>query len=360
MRESTVPDRAPLAAEPLLLTADGGRFEVRRSWPGGKGVRSFECLDGGGRIRALTDSPVSGLTVLPHARDRKLPSLRPGGELIVHRAGKRAVVRTLEGFVKHLRAGKAPAVRRASEAMGALAGQAGFRAPEVVSWDGFSVTSSAVPGIPLLGLDDAAWARAWRLWAESWARLVRTPVPGSTPSDGQWAWDVHDAAAEADVVAMWFARLRAFDPGGLASACASRAAEAEEAACVRLRALPVGSEPVVAHRDLHDGQMLYRAGDSRVGLLDFDTAVRADRELDLANLDVHMDLRVLQGALSRSRAEVAREAIAHVAAAVGADEERLAAYRQASTARLACVYAFRPQWVPLARRLLLNGVRERG
>lgn len=351
-------NRALPVAEPLVLRVAGERFEVRRSWPGSKGVRSYECRDERGRIRALTESPDGGLTVLPHARDRRLPSLQPGGEVVVHRAGRRAVVRGDGVFVKHLRAGKAHAVRRVSETMGALAGRAGFAVPEVVSADECSVTTTAVPGVPLLEIDEDAWERAWGLWAEAWPRLVRTPVSTPTVPDEAGSWGVHDAAAEAAVVTTWFARLRAFDPGGLASTHAVRAAEVDDAVRTRLGALPGGAEPVVAHRDLHDGQMLHRPGDTRVGLLDFDTAVLADRELDLANLDVHMGLRVLQGVLTPARAAVARDAIAGVAAAVGAETERLAAYRQACVARLACVYAFRPQWVPLARWLLLNGVRD--
>lgn len=89
-----------------------------------------------------------------------------------------------------------------------------------------------------------------------------------------------------------------------------------------------------------------------MGLLDFDTAVLADRELDLANLDVHVDLRVMQGLLSEDMAYVARVAIAEAARAVGADAHRMEVYREATRARLVCVYTFRPQWIPVAERLL--------
>lgn len=337
----------------LTFAIDGEHLEVIRSWPGSSGERIFECRDAAGRVRAARLDPGDRLRVLPHAEDRKLPSLRPGGELLVHRAGKRAVERTAHGYVKHLRRGRAAGVARATRTMGGLAARAGFAVPEVTAADDHSVTVSTVPGRPLLALSDAAWERAWDRWADLWPRLV-TPDAGPDGAEGEDAgFGTHDAMAEAGVVSTWFAHLRAFDAGSFAGRLAAELTALEERACADLLALAgaPARTPVIAHRDLHDGQMLYCPDTDRLGILDFDTAVRADRELDLGNLDVHLDLRVAQRLLSPARAVVARAAIARASAAVVADAQRLAVYRRAARARLVCVYAFRPQWAGLAARM---------
>lgn len=357
-------------SDPLTFSIDGASFEVRRSWPGSRGERIFECRDAAGRVRAALLSPVAGLVVLDHATDRKLPTLQSGGELLVHRAGKRAVERTGRGFVKHLRRGKADGVAAATRTMGRLAAAAGFAVPEVLAADDCSVTVSTVPGRPLLDLSDRDWTRAWERWADLWPRLV-TAGPGAGTDGPEPAFGVHDATAEASVVTTWFGHLRTFDAGGLAGDLADELAAVEDRACAELVALSRGTgsavaegaadavpgaegadaPPVVAHRDLHDGQMLFCAESDRLGILDFDTAVLADRELDLGNLDVHLDLRVDQEALSPERARIARSAIIRAADAVGADAHRMAVYRRAARARLVCVYAFRPQWTGLAARM---------
>lgn len=349
--EAAVPGRQP----PLTFAIDGERLEVLRSWPDGHGRRLFECRDAAGRIRAARIREDQRLTVLPYAQDPKLPTLRPAGELLVHRAGKRAVTRTGDGYVKHLRRDRAAGVAAATRTMTCLAGQAGFAVPEVIDVAEHSVTVSPVPGRALLSLDDDRWDRAWVHWAELWPRLIAgSPVPGGGERLDESAWDVHDAHAEAGVVATWFAHLRSFDAGGLASTCAAPLAEVEERVGAELRS-DCGSPrtaPVIAHRDLHDGQMLYSPDSGRLGMLDFDTAVLADRELDLANLDVHIDLRVTQGLLGFRRAAAAHSAISRAAVAVGADEALLDVYRRAAQARLVSVYAFRPQWVAVAATLL--------
>ena len=347
-----VPQRAELSQSPLQFDINGECLTVHRSWPGRAGERIYECHDSLQRIRAVVEVPGFGVKLTPYATDRKLPSLRPGGELIVHRAGKRAVERTSRGFVKHLRAGKSADVAAATTTMGALAGAAGFSVPRVLETTEHSVTLSAVPGRPLMELGQECWALAWDEWQAAWSRMVLSDVGGADD------WQVHDAAAEAGVVRTWFADVREYDPGELAGRFADRLTEVEGGVREALLSLDepargiARSGPVPAHRDLHDGQMLFDCGNRRMGLLDFDTAVLADRELDLANLEVHIDLRVLQGLLGEDTAHVARAAIAEAARVVGADARRTAVYREATRARLVCVYAFRPQWVPVAERLL--------
>jgi len=80
----------------------------------------------------------------------------------------------------------------------------------------------------------------------------------------------------------------------------------------------------------------------RVGLLDLDTAAYGEPALDLANLAVHVDLRVLQGVLPVGVARSVAVLLDAVADAVGASPGRLAVHRRSARLRLACVYAFRP------------------
>jgi hypothetical protein len=327
---------------PLQLQAGGEQLTVLRSWPGSDGVRILECRDEVGRLRAarLVPGAASGsgdgleevaggrLEVLPFARDPKLRSLAPGGELLVHRAGKRAVVRTADGFVKHLRRGRAEGVARATETMGGLADRAGFTVPRVVEADQHSVTLTTVPGVPLLSLDGAEWERAWAQWEDLWPRLVLAPVPAAAEPIG-----LHDAQDEAEVVRTWCAHVRAFDAGGLGTRWASQLVAIEEHVVGLLQEVATRASagaartPAIAHRDLHDGQMLFDPVTDRLGILD------------------------AQGLLDPDRARVAHAAIRRTADAVDADARRLEVYRRAAQARLVGVYAFRPQWARLAARM---------
>lgn len=337
------------------------RFTVVRSWPGSSGERIIECRDRSGRVRAAVLGSDGRVTVLPYATDPRLASLAPGGELLVHRAGRRAVQRRGDRFVKHLRRGRAVKAARVADALGRRAAMAGFAVPEILEVDDHSLTMTAVPGQPLTGLSAHDWRRAWDRWADLWPGLVLTDPEIAEASDGE-GFSRHDAHAEAHVVADWYGRLRAHDAGGLVGRLSAELETIERRTCAELSALEdAGARaPVIAHRDLHDGQMLFDPGTGRFGLLDFDTAVLADRELDLGNLSAHIDLRAAQGEIDRERAKAAHRALGRVASAVGADGRRLAVYRMAARARLVCVYAFRPRWAGLAAALAEELAADRG
>src|SRR5690606_18258332 len=189
---------------------------------------------------------------------------------------KRAVVRTLDGFVKHLRWGRAEGVARATETLGGLAVRAGFTAPRVVAADQYSVTLTTVPGMPLLSLDPAEWERAWAQWEDLWPRLALGPGPATAEPIGR-----HDAHDEAEVVRTWCAHVRAFDAGGLGTRWASQLAVIEDhtvgllrevaaqTSAGAVRTASAGRPPVIAHRDLHDGQMLFDPVAGQLGILDF-------------------------------------------------------------------------------------------
>ena len=111
-----------------------------------------------------------------------------------------------------------------------------------------------------------------------------------------------------------------------------------------------------SHRDLHDGQVLVRG--EGVIFLDFDTACRAEPELDVANLLAHLKLRALE------RPALRVEPLAHVLLAGYAARRpeplcgaRLGWYLASALLRLACVHAFRPTWTSLSGALLDEAAR---
>ncbi|SLM97593.1 hypothetical protein FM105_07355 [Brevibacterium yomogidense] len=331
-----------------------GTIAVGRAWPSADGAQLFEGRDGAGRLRAGTCAADGGVRLLPHATDERLPGLRSGGELLVHRAGRRAVVRETADdapggvvYVKHLRPKKVARVAEASETAGRLARAAGFAAPEVLSTDQHSLTLSSAPGMPVADLavraDLTAWQVMWETWLEHWPRLVR-----STGGEA----DVHDAGAEAEVVATWARHLTDYDPLGWCDSRAGRsmrthylAAADDVALALRKRTGGLG----ISHRDLHDGQMLFDPETVALSLLDFDTLAYAEPELDLGNLIAHMRLRNHQGLLGEQARNIALTAVDRAAEVLEADGARLEAYTRASALRLVGVYAFRPQWRALAQ-----------
>src|SRR5690606_1020794 len=94
-------------------------MRVGRAWPSrvehGEARLSLEGLDPAGRLRAAevrlvpTEQPgwaVSRLTFAPPGSDPRLPDLAAvaaDGEVVVHRFGRRAVVRRDDSFVKIVR-----------------------------------------------------------------------------------------------------------------------------------------------------------------------------------------------------------------------------------------------------------------
>ncbi len=101
------------------------------------------------------------------------------------------------------------------------------------------------------------------------------------------------------------------------------------------------AERVVAHRDLHDGQLLVDG--LSIALLDLDSACLAERELDLANLAVHLRL---DGWLGLRGAEDQRACAAVDALRAGfgdADDRAERFYTSASALRLALVHGLRPR-----------------
>lgn len=279
------------------------------------------------------------LLLHPDGADRKLPALAPlvrdGSTLLAHRPGKRAVIRTPAGdFVKFVRVGRAEQLaRRHHQLADALGGTASV--PAVTSCRDDRVVLAAMPGTSPLLRDPRHLEGDLHRVGSMLGQLARVPRDDLP---------VHDAIAEAAVARGWAERAMA----------AGRLPRADIEPVVR----PLLEQPATplrpAHRDLHDGQLLVT--DDQLSVLDPDTLCLAEPALDLANLLVHLDLRVDQGLLEPTSTTRARAAILDGAAPTGTTVARLPAYDRATRLRLAAVYAFRPRWQRLARRWFVQVV----
>lgn len=302
---------------------------VRRAWPAADGTLILEARDPDGALRAGRLGP-TGLELAPAGVDPKLPALvvqGVGGELLVHRLHKRAVVRRGDEYTKVLRPGRTESVRAASECVGAACERVGIAAAPVLQATDDTVTFGTLRGRTLHDLGDGGLA-GWQALADAWPAFTRAGAPV-----GQ-----HDAAREASTLLGWLDHLDRFDALPTHRGALRRAAERVANELVGGPADPTG----LLHRDLHDKQVLWDADTGTLGLLDLDTAARGESALDLANLAVHVDLRVLQGLLTPGMAERVAPTWAQVAGAVGASPARVDLYRRSARLRLACVYAFRP------------------
>lgn len=314
------------------VPAETGGLRVRRAWPGAGRDLVVEVIGAQGRLLAgRWAHEARQPTLEPYGCDPALPALprwATAGEVVVHRHRRRAVVRCADRFVKLVRK-RGDTLAAVMAATGARAAEAGYRTPAVLGSDAHTVELSVVDGQPLGRCGPERWPAALVDWADRWPGLVNQPA-SELPT--------HDAAAETAVVESWVDKASRFHP-----ACAPllRPAARQVAAMLAEPAMAAG----VAHRDLHDGQILVGDG---IGLLDFDTAARAEPALDLANLAVHLDLRVAQGVIDADVRQRCRAVIDDLAAGIGVPEQRMRAYAAAARVRLACVYSFRPGWQQVA------------
>lgn len=343
---------------------DGAReWTVSRAWPSahdGARTATLELTAAEvGDVRGGHWSAAHGTRLEPPRSDARLAALghvAREGTIVSHRPARRAVVRAADGgsYAKVVRPGRAGTVVTAHEsaALFALA----FRVAEL--WrdeqaEGQGVVRfAALPGrtIHALGADPRTsvtqWAAAWRAWADGWLALDRHDAVGVR------GLRVHTADDEARVVREWAAHAaREIDDDTVRGI---RSAAEDIAEALRRR----GDRTLtLAHRDLHDKQLLW-AGDGSLGLLDLDTASLADPALDLGNLRAHLHLRAMQHRWPRGFARIAAEQVDSVAAHGGVDEPGLALYEAAARFRLGCLYLFRPRWRALAERMLAEAVAQ--
>lgn len=341
---------------PDRYRVDGRDWTLVRAWPRSVEAIPLELSDpAGGNVVGQWFADVSAadrearrtpgsrvdedgrLVLQPGGIDRKLGDLAAavaaGGTLVAHRPNRRAVIRTGAGhYLKLTRPGRASELARRHQRLAVvLDGYA--RVPPVLS-----VADDRLELGPLVGDEplahvartSTAWERAWEATGACLSRLAAGPMDLDLP--------LHDATAELEVTIGWVERAVAsgrLPPRDLGPS---------------LLPLHDRAEPRtgLAHRDLHDGQLLFGSG--RPGILDADTLAYAEPALDLANLLVHLDLRVDQGLLSREDRRRATDALLAGAAPDAATRRRLPHHQLACRLRLAGVYAFRPTWHALARR----------
>lgn len=299
------------AAEPFRSQADGWPAECERM------LDEAEALLALARVRADVALPGSaGL----------------GATVIAHRPGRRAVLRTPDGFVKLTRASRFAGVADRAER---VTGLATLRSPRILARDDAraTLTLEAVGERTLFDagseLSDDEFLTVWRTVGRGLGELAGLDGAG-LPRHGV---DEELAAVR-----------RALDAGGVQAG--------DEYARVE-RSLQGGSGVEgVLHRDLHDKQLLVPAvGIAPVGLIDVDTLAVGERALDVANLVVHLELREVQGVLPKGRARVA---IAALREGLGDDSvwERVPAYAAATRLRLAGIYAARPGGSHASREML--------
>lgn len=351
-----------------IADAEGTQWQVIRSWPDNTAqdyVLEVTAPDQSGVRAAHLRS--GQLELLPRGRDRRLPALRPAaehGEVVVHRAHHRAVVRTGDLYVKIFR------LRQSAEAVGRharmneLLGAEDFLTPEIVSVTPGSLTLTGIPGRSLfeLGMDPAvsevAFENAWQKWSQGWVRqqyLARTAEHGPVLE----ALPPRPAAVELEnlqrVVDLWLLHARDVPE-------AEPQRDAVHAAAGQVAHELLGTEPdplVWSHGDLHDKQIFALDADAPLGLLDFDEAARAEAAADLANLAVHLELRLGQGRLTAARYQAALRQVLGAATELQVTPARFDAYASATRLRLGCLYSFRPPWGALAEDFLPVPARGR-
>jgi hypothetical protein len=343
-----------MSSLPPSADDDGTTWQIERAWPDRHSGATFEARAAhNGQVRGGRWTPSGGAVLGRFGHDDQLPDLAAAarsGWILVHRPGRRAVVRSADGssYAKVFRPGRAAAAVAAMQNVEGLA--SAFRRPRIVAVTRDVVTCSAVPGRSLhdLGADPAAgheWGHAWQAWRSAWVDSI-----GSAPADP--SLPAHDACAEAAIVRSWAVNLTNLDP----SPASSRLVQVADRVAAGLVA---GTADALrpAHRDLHDKQILWDPSHG-IGLIDFDTAANAEPALDLGNLRAHLALRERQGLLSSERRRYATRLIDSVADELHVSPERVNAYETAAWFRLGCLYAFRPRWAALAAVLRAEACRQ--
>lgn len=316
-------------------------LKLRRAWPRSKGELALEYRgrDHAGRanVVAATWSDPDVLTFVPAAADVSLPGLgavlsEPDAWLVSHRAGKRAVVQLPNEYAKVVpprRTAQLADTLRAAERLRVVAPRVVAVLPEagVVRLERLD----GVPFTEVIGPDTAARV------GETLREMHAGPVEAASAR--------HSADDERAVVDRWLGHLGWLRPD-IATEARDRAAPVFDAL-----ADDTTAETAPIHRDLHDGQLVFRDDDS-VATLDFDTLARGEPALDLANLLVHLELAVLLGAAPRKVVDAAGKRLLAAYDPSPETERRIPAYADATRIRLTSVHAFRPGNEMAARELL--------
>jgi aminoglycoside phosphotransferase len=366
-----------------------GHLELRRAWPRTLHRLRLEFVDGRGRAvagqwygepdagprldrvarRTSRTAPDPGLVAVDRERgvllqaggaDRRLPGLReavirPGAELVAHRAEQRAVVRLpagdgTAGYVRVVRPGRTQPLVDAAKVVLPV------RTPRLLHHDvqlGI-VEVTAVPGDPLRAvLSRPNATQPVEAIAREVARRLRAVHRCVAPAQRR----ARDVAREVARVATWVDRLAPYAPD------LQPRAEAALHHCARLLDEPAQAL-VLVHGELHDGQVMVDA-DGVVGVVDWDGMAAGEGALDLAGLVAHVRLRVLEGTCTPAVGDAFEAALMNAYGATARTRARTEAYVGLLNVRMACQHVFRPQGLTVAARLLaapypLGGKYETG
>jgi aminoglycoside/choline kinase family phosphotransferase len=330
---------------PTYTDDAGTAWHVHRAWhdkkpanyvlevlaPGQPGVRGAQISHG--RFALLPED------------DPELPALRAErehGEVIAYRPYMRAIIRADGRYIKIFQPGGAaiPAERCAQMAL--LLDAGAFTAPEILHQSPDTLVFRALPGPTLREIgenhntvDEKAFAATWAAWSRAWVAQL-TAASDATRRESLGTLPVHSPEVEVSVMARWLKRWlhHADRVPALASQREALCASADHITTNLLGAAP---DPMVwNHGDLHDMQVIARDGGPPFGLLDFDDTAQGEAARDLANLDVHLELRLRQNTLTPERYVAAHTAVMAAAEQLQVSQGRLDAYSDASWLRLAC------------------------
>lgn len=332
---------------PLSATTDDGTtWQVCRAWsvgtpgdyvlevraPGASGVR-------GARLRSRR------FKLIP-PDDPKLPALlgeAGEGDIISYRPYRQAVIRADGHYIKVFRPGRALIPAERCGQMDVLLHAGTFITPRILLRRSEDViVFSALPGRTLseLGSKEAAvsdevFTSAWEKWSHAWvAQLGAVSGPRADTVLNSLPLRSADVVATElrERVNSWL-RHNENVPESWAPGQDLLAAVEHVAGNL------LGSSPDPlrwAHGDLHDKQILVSEGASPPGLLDFDSAARAEGAFDLADLDVHLELHLRQDHMMPARYLTAHAQVVAAAQELNVSPRRFLDYSDAFWIRLAC------------------------
>lgn len=365
----------------IMFALSGGVWRLQRCWPslddslppavkciiveatpmhGDRSRRHAALLS----VNPLLPEEAQWLRLHPYGQDAALPALTghlqhalrddPSAVVVAHRRGKRAVIRSVHGFIKVLRPGKAPAlVHRQACAARYYGGHAVLAA--LLQHDDAALTTAPLAGRTLaeLGndpsLDDGGLAGCWFAFGSMMRRCQR-----ELPAD--WCGlPQHCLEDEWRIVDDWLMRMML--SGQVPPERVLVLHQRSQQLCGALAA--EGVVPLsLLHRDLHDKQVLFTPDGP--ALLDFDTLALGDAALDLGNVLAHLRLRAYQHAwcsglepsLSFTRFRLARQALLNGWAPDEASMARANLFTELSWIRLTGVYQWRPAWQKMAKHMV--------
>ena len=328
--------------------ATGTTWRVCRAWFDKRPGNYLLEVQSQGRARALHGAYLrQGHFELVPADDPELPALRAEaqqGELLAYRPHRRAVVRAEGCHIKIFRPGQAIASAERCEHVGILLDAAGtFTTPRILRSSEDVIVFSTLQGPTLNELgennstaSDESFAWAWEKWARSWIAQLSAPH-GSAARGVLNGLPLRSAEVEAAdlwrCVNRWLRHFENVPEMALHGSELRAAAEAVTGNLLR----PAPDPLVWSHGDLHGKQIITADDRSPLGLLDLDEGAQAEAALDLANMDMRLELHRRRNHMPSARYLTAHNLVLAVAEELHVSPARFQAYTDALWLREALV-----------------------